>query len=577
MNFKYGVMPETFKLAGGNYWLSNTDQLGGYPKEISLYAAKNDTAAFQLVLGADADFILNLSRVQEFSQKGMLPSVRLEAGGELDCRLNLLDMRLDDGNVYRADALLSYPSAELKKDEVRAVFCEISVPSDLKAGKYALTVRVLESEGFSDERETGEVKISLEVADYTMPDVRENKFHLDLWQHSCNIARKCETEPWSDEHFAALENYVRSLGELGQKAATLIVTDVPWAGQGCFNEYRTKANLFEYAIVSTVKHPDGSFECDYSKLQRYIDLCAKYGIDREISVYGICGIWKSPEKGFAQLADDYCDAVRIRYYDEADGAFKYMRKAADIDVFVSSLEKYFLATGQMDKVRIAADEPNDIEAYRATLKHLKAVAPSFKFKAAINHAEFVSEFGDEVYDFVPCFDSMCQKYPELSRYKATMKGKRFLYYVCCGPNFPNTFLSSALVESLYLGVIASYAGFDGFLRWNYTVWNDDPRDDIRYGTWKAGDTNFVYPQKNGAPLLTLRYKELKRGIQLYELLEKLRETGDAEALDTAYGYVIRERDITKCSGRASFDELGSTEAGDYFAMKKFIIEKLISK
>ena len=128
-----------------------------------------------------------------------------------------------------------------------------------------------------------------------------------------------------------------------------------------------------------------------------------------------------------------------------------------------------------------------------------------------------------MYDFAPYIDCVLAEYDKLLHYKATMRGKRFLWYVCCGPEFPNTFLRSSLAESYLIGVITSFAGLDGFLRWNYTVFNDDPRADIRYYIFPAGDTNFVYPAKNGAPLLTLRYKALRRGIELYELLERAKE------------------------------------------------------
>lgn len=564
MELKYTVKPESFKLDSGAF-------PDGGDAALPLFAARNDTAAFQIVISGGEPFTLNVGRCAAFSQKGPLPTLRLEAESPFECRMNIVDMHADNDGVLKADALLSAPTLELAADEPRAVFCELVIPPDAAPGSYSPRVRLLEGGMFSDERKVGEVKLDLEVAELVMHGVRENKFHLDLWQHSCNIARKCEVEPWNDAHFAALENYVRSLGELGQKAVTLIVSEVPWAGQSCFRELSTPGNLFEYSIVRTVRHKDGSFECDYSAMQRYIDLCARYGVDRELSVYGLCGIWCSGDYG--RLADDYPDALHVRFYDEADGAYKYMKNAADIDFYIASLEKYFVTTGQIDRVRIAADEPADVEAYRATLARLAKLAPSFRFKAAINHPEFVSEFGNEVYDFVPYYGSLCSKYHELSHYMETMKGKRFLYYVCCGPNFPNTFLGSGLTESLYLCVLASYARLDGLLRWSYTVWNDDPRADVRYGQWRAGDTNFVYPQKNGAPLLSLRYKALKRGIQLYELLEELREVSP-ESLDSAYSIVLRERDITKCSGKASLGELCSTDEADYAALKRYLVGEL---
>ena len=41
-----------------------------------------------------------------------------------------------------------------------------------------------------------------------------------------------------------------------------------------------------------------------------------------------------------------------------------MTKASEIDAYIKALEQYFISTSQMDKVRLAADEPGNIEAYR---------------------------------------------------------------------------------------------------------------------------------------------------------------------------------------------------------------------
>ena len=83
--------------------------------------------------------------------------------------------------------------------------------------------------------------------------------------HFCNCNCECGTQRklnpsgyWSDAHFTVLENYAKSLGELGQKAVTLVVSDVPWAGQDCRDEYRMAANLFEYSIIPVTKTSAGN-------------------------------------------------------------------------------------------------------------------------------------------------------------------------------------------------------------------------------------------------------------------------------------------------------------------------------
>jgi len=574
MHLFFAPKPETYKLTTGTLWTFKPQELDTAEKHISLIAARNDTAAFQILLCCDENCILNVGTDAVLAQSGPQPVFRLEACGALPCVMQIEDMHTDDEGYLRADALLSYPTLELSRMESRAVWCEIHVPKDTAPGKYPFTVRILKTELLEDEELLGEVTAELEVFSYALPDVRDNRFHLDLWQHSSNIARKCETPLWSDAHFEALEKYIRSLGELGQKAATIVASEVPWCGQSSVMEQRYRANLYEYSIIRTFRHADGSFSCDYSAMQRYIDLCVQYGIDREIEVFGLCGVWKSDNGVIGALADDYPDAVRIRYYDEASGTYRFMRKASEIDWYIHSLEQYFIRTNQIERVRVAADEPQDVDAYRKTIRHLKVIAPSFRYKAAIGHVEFISEFQNEIYDFVPFIHPLCDHYPEIKSYMDTLEGKRFLYYVCCGPFIPNTFVASPLAETLYICVFASYTRMEGFLRWNYTVWNDDPRKDIRYGIWHAGDTNFVYPQRNGAPLLTLRYKLLKRGIGLYEMLEALRECGDGEQLEKAFNFVLREKDIAKCVRRDRIEEIASIDDADYTALRRYLLEKL---
>lgn len=486
-----------------------------------------------------------------------------------------VDMHTDNDRLRKADAILASPVLEPDGSRACSVWVEMQIPEDTVPGEYPCMISLYGGELFLPETKLASLPVTVTVYDCVMPSPAEHRFHLDLWQHLSNIARKHEVSLWSEAHFTVLENYVRSLGELGQKAVTLVVSEVPWAGQDCREEYRMAANLFEYSIVPVTKTADG-FVYDYRPMQRYIDLCAKYGIDREISLFGLANIWGGGD--FGALAPDYPDQIKIRYLDEADGCYRYMTTAAEIDDYIRSLAQYFIATGQIGKVRLAADEPVDIAAYRKTLEHLHLAAPAFRCKAAINHASFISEFQNEVDDYVPAIGTMADEYDIMREYQNTLKGKRFLWYVCCGPAYPNTFLGSRLTESYFIGILTSYLKLDGFLRWAYTVWNDDPRTDIRYGGWAACDTNFVYPAANGAPLLSLRYKALKRGIQFYELLERLRASGDTEGLTEAFDMVVREKDVREYYRTYhSLEALCSVDYADYLGLKKFLLEKLSVK
>ncbi|MBR4185341.1 MAG: DUF4091 domain-containing protein, partial [Clostridia bacterium] len=489
---------------------------------------------------------------------------------DLSGTLSILGLTLAEDGLRHADALLASPVLEIKAGEIRTVYAELRVPADAVPGEHGFTAHFYTHRMLDAETEAGSFSGAVEVSNYVLHDVRENKFHLDLWQHPSNLARKAETPLWSDAHFAVIERYLKSLGELGQKAVTIIASDAPWSGQGC-GVVPEDANMFEYGIIQAKKTRDGRIECDFRAMQRYIDTAAKYGIDREISVYGLCNVWS--QCGFTQPAEDYPDGVRIRYLDEADGCYRYMTSAEDIKAYIVNLEQYFLATGQMDRVRLSADEPGDIGHYRTILGLIHEIAPAFKFKACINHSEFIGEFGEEVYDFAPYIGGMTAEYQVLKRYQATMPGKRFLYYICCGPAFPNTFITSPLIESEYMPVLASAAGFDGMLRWSYNIWPDRPREDSRYRDWRTGDTHLVYPQADGSPLLTLRWKEFRRGIELYEILEELKAK-DSEAAAEAYAMVMKTADIEAVGKAASTEEMYVSDIEAYDGMEKFAAEKL---
>ena len=173
-------------------------------------------------------------------------------------------------------------------------------------------------------------------------------------------------------------------------------------------------------------------------MQRYIEMCFKYGIDQEIEVFGLVNIWTSPEDGYGSVADDYPDAIRIRYFDTTDGCYKYMKSAEEIKCYIKALEQFFIENKWIDRVRIVADEPSDVKLYRERLNLLKETAPSFKYKTAINHAEFIAEFKDEIHDFVPILPCVCDEWELLKQLKDSIRG-RLMWYVCCWPPIPNTF------------------------------------------------------------------------------------------------------------------------------------------
>ncbi len=544
-----------------------------------LAAAKNDTVAFQILLQADQRYCVNIGQSPWYSEKGELLCIRPEISAFCPVTQNIEGFVLDDDDTRKADILLSEPVVEAAANMPTAVWAELHIPKDAPAGPAKAYVSIYTSTRYQDEQLAETLEVNLTILDYVLPDSKDYSFYLDLWQHNSNIARKHETALWSDRHFAIMESYVQSLAALGQKSITIIASEAPWRGQSCFVNQRNPSNLFEFSIIGITKASDGHFIYDYTAMQRYIDLCGKYGIAGDIEVFGLVNVNSHPDFDTSVLCPDYPEPILLRYYDAQDHRYHYMKNKQDIEDYIAGLEQYFIRTHQIGRIRIAADEPGDMAKYRESLRRITTIAPRFIFKTAINHAEFIQEFKESINDFAPYIHCLCTEYSTLKTYQDQLPDKKFLWYVCCGPDHFNTFIRSHLLESRFIGIFTSMIGFDGFLRWNYTVWPDNPRADIRYGSFPAGDTNFVYPAAGGNALLSLRYKQLQKGIVDFELLARLRAAGRDEPVRQVYQLLVKNRKIDEYfqPDLLPIEQICSLDYADYNQARAVMLAELAEK
>ena len=545
-----------------------------------LVAARGDTAAFQIILNSDNHYSVSVGRTEWFSN-GCLPiyrteheRFRLDVAAPFDVALNIEELVADDDGVKKADILLHSDTRDSAPSIPSAVYAEISIPTDAEAGDYEIKVSLYSSFYAGDEQLVGAYTLPLTVYPVTLPDYRDWSFHLDLWQHNSNIARHYDVRLWSDEHFAVIEKVIDSLARLGQKSITVIASEIPWSGQACAESPIYGGNMFEYSIIGITKKRSGEFVYDYSRMQRYIDMCTSAGISGDIEVFGLVNLWVKQFLGTPIV--DYVEPIRLRYYDEADGMMKYVSEGCVVEDYIRSLERYFIDTDQIARVRIAADEPGDIDKYRRSIAKIRTIAPSFRYKTAINHAEFIEEFGDVIDDFAPYIYCVCDKFAVLKEYQKKFVGKKFLWYVCCGDGRPNTQLRQHLTEARMIGVMNYHFGFDGFLRWAYTIWPENPRLDARYSFFECGDTAFVYPAYNGDVLLSLRYKGLLRGISDYELLRLLGEKGAGDYAASLAASLLEVEDLIDYSKKCKKTTRGAHSHNweDFNDVKTSVLKEL---
>jgi hypothetical protein len=569
-----------FKIANEAYKLTLSCNNDEPISPSRLVCARGDTSAFQVLLNSDNHYSVNIGKTEWFSN-GCLPVLktnherfRLDVVAPFDVVLNIEEFVTDDDGIKKADILLHSDSRDSTPNTPSAVFAEIKIPADAEAGDYEVKVNLYSSFYACDEQLVGSYTLPLKVYPITLPDYRDWSFYLDLWQHNSNIARHYDVRLWSDEHFAVIEKVIESLARLGQKSITVIASEIPWSGQSCAKSPIHGGNMFEYSMIGITKNKCGEYIYDYSKMQRYIDICTASGMSGDIEVFGLVNLWAMDLLGTPDV--DYVEPIRLRYYDESDGMMKYVSECCVVEHYISSLEKYFVATNQISRVRVAADEPGDIDKYRKSLAKIRTIAPDFRYKTAINHAEFIEEFGDVIDDFAPYLYCVCDKFEILKEYQKRFSGKRFLWYVCCGDGRPNTQLRQHLTEARMIGSINYHFGFDGFLRWAYTIWPENPRLDARYSFFECGDTALVYPAYNGDVLLSLRYKGLLRGISDYELLKLLDKKGKKEYAASLVASLFEVQDLAAYKEMSKDTRRGahSHDWEDFNDMKASILEEL---
>jgi hypothetical protein len=179
-----------------------------------------------------------------------------------------------------------------------------------------------------------------------------------------------------------------------------------------------------------------------------------------------------------------------------------------------SFSEHLSKKGWLEITNIAMDERSPADM-KAALDLLQKVTPHFGVAIADNHKS---------YKQYPYLKDIClafgETFEEADLAYRKEHGLISTYYVCCADRFPNVFTFSDPSEAAYIAWYAVAAGFDGFLRWAYNSWVEDPVIDSRFRTWPAGDTYITYPSARSS----IRFERLREGIQDAEKIRILRQT-----------------------------------------------------
>ncbi len=274
-----GFTPNAGRPAGLQVWVRDRNDYMtaddyGDPTEalypVRLVGARNGSYCGQIGVGSDA--ALKGVKVDPSALKG--------SGGEIPAaNVTVLYGLIGDGRSHKpwCDNLIDAPPAEVpvrstpgssarrgmpavppeKVGAVQPVLVRVKVPKDAKPGEYKGSVSVAAG------GRTVSVPVVLSVADWVVPDPRDFRLFVDLYQSPESVAMQYKVEMWSEEHWKLLEKSWELLGRAGNK---LVVVHA--AEETQFGNPR--------GTVYWVKKPDGSYDYDFSVFDRYLEMAKRH-------------------------------------------------------------------------------------------------------------------------------------------------------------------------------------------------------------------------------------------------------------------------------------------------------------
>lgn len=529
MNIEYALMKSDYKHVKNKEIQSSMWN----NSHIDITVAREEKFAFSIILKADEEFTCSLDSNNNISYKGLISRIRfnLDLEDEIKDNFNISFVGYvnDDNGDLVGDVILRESYDLVGKGENKVLWVEGRIPRGFKKDKLDLNIKLYLGYAYEEEREVENIKAQINVLDITLDPINQGDFYLDLWQHPSNWSRMYNVPLWCDDHFKIIENYIEELASLGQKTITAIVSDFLWGGQGCYKVFKNPSNLFEMNMIKVKRNTKGDLTLDFSVIDRYIEICMKHGIDKEIDLFGISGNWDV--MGFGNPLEDYKDPIRVNYYDENIKSFKYITAKEDIGIYIKHLFNHLIEKGWWNKVRVMSDEPTDISIVSEFMSFIDELSLNHKviYKSAIHYDECFKHNEENFGEISLSLPLVIKNYKGIDKLKEKINkdGGKLTYYVCCFPDKINNFLSSPLIENRLVPWLAYYYNLDGFLRWDYAIWPKDPLKDASYKhpNWRAGDMFFVYPGRDMKPLRSLRWENMRFGIQDYALFKMLESKG----------------------------------------------------
>lgn len=389
----------------------------------------------------------------------------------------------------------------------RALWIDAEIPEDAGAGSYEIVISLKNEKGEDLCSGRGEIK----VIDALLPT--QKLYHTE-WFHGDCLADYYGMEPWSEEYWEMLENYIEVYGKRGMNTILTPVLTPPL--DTAVGGERTTIQL------AVIKREKGHYSFDFLRLKRWIALCRKYGI-RYFEISHL----------FTQWGAEYAPKVIIREDGELKKIFGWETESDSLDYrdflkeYLQALTSILIEWGMEDYVYFhTSDEPSEehLQSYQRARKVIEPYLQGFKtIDALSDHAFYEKGLVEKPVPASDCIEPFLEaKVPGLWTYYCTAQ--------CTA--VANRFMAMPSARNRILGVQLYKFGIEGFLHWGFNFYNS--QFSLKHinpyavtdadSAFPSGDAFLVYPGDDKKPEESLRLMVLfhaMQDIRAMELLEHL--------------------------------------------------------
>ena len=365
----------------------------------------------------------------------------------------------------------------------------ISVKSSEFKSPGSYKLNVILNDGFKTEQ----LKFKIKVHDASIPRLEESKFFYTNWFNLSKMEEMHNLLRWNKEWFTMLDKYAKLMAE---------------GRQNCI--------IIPHELISLKSN---KISLDEEKMISFINVFKKYGFKYFESPHllnrGANDDWGNPELK---------TKLRKRGYYSEEGK-------KEIDTIIRKIKsftkKYNLENQWLQHI---ADEPTNVNAqcYKDVSKQIKSIYPEITIMEATNAKESLSGSIDLWCPLINDFQENQDFFNERES-----KGEKILIYTCLVPGgkWLNRTLDMERIRQVYFGWAGSKYNTFGYLHWGLNQYKANPfkQSVVKHPSPQAssnnflpaGDTHVIYPGTDG-PLSSLRFEAHRKGIEDYELLEKLK-------------------------------------------------------